>query len=78
LLLSFFVVRISPSQVNEGRFLADGKLYRAISSEASSVNGDEFGYRHPLLKVDPPKEERSKRVSPSVRFYLRWGHPQLH
>jgi len=57
LLLPFFVVRISPSQMDEGRFLADGKLYRAISSEASSVNGEELGYRHPLLKLDPPKME---------------------
>jgi hypothetical protein len=44
--------------VDEGRFLVDGKLYRAISSEASSVNGEELSYIHPLLKLDPPKDER--------------------
>jgi hypothetical protein len=57
LLLPFFVVGISPSQVDEGRFLADGKFYRAIPSEASSVNSEEFSYRHPLLKLDSPKDE---------------------
>jgi flagellar motor protein MotB len=78
LLLPFFVVRISPSQVDEGRFFANGKLYRTIFSEASLVNCEELGYRHPLLKLDPSKDERSKQVSPSVRFYLRWSQPQLH
>jgi hypothetical protein len=60
LFLPFLVVRISPSQMDKGRFLANGELDRTVLSEASSVNCEQLGYIHPLLKLSPPKDEGSK------------------
>jgi len=60
LFLPFLVVRISPSQMDKGRFFANGELDRTVSSEAGSVNCEELGYRHLLLKLSPPEDEGSK------------------